>query len=378
MKNLRICYVLCLSALALVANAQIKGTVFEDPSGEPAIGATVVAVGTSSGTVTDFDGVFELNVPEGTKLQISYIGFETQQLAAKNGMIVRMKEETIQLNEVVAIGYGSQKKKEVTGSVASVKAEDFNAGVKSSPVGLLQGKVAGLNIINNSSDPTQGGYKVQIRGFSTLDKGAGSEPLYIVDGVPVSGIDNISPDEIASMDVLKDGSAAAIYGTRGSNGVIVVTTKKGSKDGQTHTSYSGQYSWDFINKELQKVVNPNYGSDVFMKSNNTIYYVGDIVLKQFVDYVVDFLKPYNTVTGRWGGEEFLCVCYKMDIEQTRQLAEKLRVSISEAPFDNIYNLTCSIGLTEISPADTEKSAFDRADKAMYDAKTNGRNCVVAN
>ena len=122
-----------------------------------------------------------------------------------------------------------------------------------------------------------------------------------------------------------------------------------------------------IDIDYFKAVNDKFGHSV-----------GDVVLKQFVDYVVDFLKPYNTVTSRWGGEEFLCVCYKMDIEQTRQLAEKLRVSISEAPFDNIYNLTCSIGLTEISPADTEKSAFDRADKAMYDAKTNGRNCVVAN
>ena len=121
-----------------------------------------------------------------------------------------------------------------------------------------------------------------------------------------------------------------------------------------------------IDIDYFKAVNDKFGHSV-----------GDVVLKQFVDYVVDFLKPYNTVTGRWGGEEFLCVCYKMDIEQTKQLAEKLRVSISEAPFDNIYNLTCSIGLTEISPADTDKSAFDRADKAMYDAKTNGRNCVVA-
>ncbi len=121
-----------------------------------------------------------------------------------------------------------------------------------------------------------------------------------------------------------------------------------------------------IDIDYFKAVNDKFGHSV-----------GDVVLKQFVDYVVDFLKPYNTVTGRWGGEEFLCVCYEMDIEQTKQLAEKLRVSISEAPFDKIYNLTCSIGLTEISPADTDKSAFDRADKAMYDAKTNGRNCVVA-
>ncbi len=105
--------------------------------------------------------------------------------------------------------------------------------------------------------------------------------------------------------------------------------------------------------------------------------VGDVVLKQFVDFVVDFLKSYNVVTGRWGGEEFLCVCYGLDFEQTKQLAEKLRQSISEAPFDNIYNLTCSIGLTELLPGDTDKAAFDRADRAMYEAKTKGRNCVVA-
>ena len=149
------------------------------------------------------------------------------------------------LDDVVVIGYGSQKKKEVTGSVASVKAEDFNAGIKNSPVGLLQGKVAGLNIIRTTADPTDTGYKIQIRGFSTLDKGAGTSPLYIVDGVPVSNIDNISPDEIASMDVLKDGSAAAIYGTRGTNGVIIITTKRGdnfSDVANTRVEYSGYAS----------------------------------------------------------------------------------------------------------------------------------------
>ena len=177
--------------LSATATAQVTGTVVEAASGEPIIGATVLEAGSTNGTITDFDGNFVLNVAEGTNLQFSYIGFQTQTLPAKNGMVVRMAEESVQLTEVVAIGYGSQKKKEVTGSVASIKAEDFNAGVKSSPVGLLQGKVAGLNVINTTSDPTQGGYSIQIRGFSTLDKGTGSEPLYIVDGVPVSNISNI-------------------------------------------------------------------------------------------------------------------------------------------------------------------------------------------
>jgi TonB-dependent SusC/RagA subfamily outer membrane receptor len=157
------------------------------------------------------------------------------------------------LDDVVVIGYGSQKKKEVTGSVASVKAEDFNAGIKSSPVGLLQGKVAGLNIIRTTSDPTSTGYDIQIRGFSTLDKGAGTSPLFIVDGVPVSSIDNIAPDEIASMDVLKDGSAAAIYGTRGTNGVIIITTKRGdnfSDIAHTRVEYSGYASMSTRNGDL--------------------------------------------------------------------------------------------------------------------------------
>ena len=230
--------------------AQVTGTVVEAASGEPIIGATVLEAGSSNGTITDFDGNFVLNVAEGTSLQFSYIGYQTQTLQAKNGMVVRLAEETEQLEEVVVVGYGSQKKKEVTGSVASVKAEDFNAGVRSNPAGLLQGKVAGLNIINTTSDPTQGGYNIQIRGFSTLDKGTGSTPLYIVDGVPVSGIDNISPDEIASMDVLKDGSAAAIYGTRGTNGVIIITTKRGenfSDVAQTQVEYSGYMSVSYRN-----------------------------------------------------------------------------------------------------------------------------------
>ena len=105
--------------------------------------------------------------------------------------------------------------------------------------------------------------------------------------------------------------------------------------------------------------------------------VGDVILKQFVDFVLEFLKPYNVVTGRWGGEEFVCVCYGMDFEQIKQLAENLRQSISEAHFDKVYSLTCSIGLTQIQDGDTDKLAFDRVDKAMYEAKSNGRNCVVS-
>ena len=245
-----------LSAWLLVSTtmqAQITGTVLEASTGEPIIGASVLEVGTTTGSITDFDGKFTLNVAEGTQLQFSYMGFSTQTLPAKQGMTVRMSEDTYQIQEVVAIGYGSQKKKEVTGSVASVKAEDFNAGVQSNPVGLLQGKVAGLNISRTTSDPTSTGYNIQIRGFSTLGQGTGSSPLYIVDGVPTSNIDNIAPEEIASMDVLKDGSAAAIYGTRGTNGVILITTKRGEANGdkvETQLEYSGYVNVAWINSRV--------------------------------------------------------------------------------------------------------------------------------
>ena len=219
----------CIMGASVFAQGgyEVKGVVVDQLG--PVIGATVLEQGTTNGTATGLDGDFSIIVsgPD-AMVEISCIGYAAQVFAASEvpGTIT-LAEDAMFLDDVVVIGYGSQKKKEVTGSVASIKAEDFNAGVKSSPVGLLQGKVAGLNISRSTSDPTSTGYNIQIRGFSTLDKGAGTSPLFIVDGVPVSSIDNISSDEIASMDVLKDGSAAAIYGTRGTNGVIIITTKRG-------------------------------------------------------------------------------------------------------------------------------------------------------
>ena len=237
----------CIMGASVFAQGgyEVKGVV-SDPLG-PVIGATVIEQGTTNGVSTGLDGDYVILVsgPDAI-VEISCIGYATQTFPASQvPQTVTLSEDTQFLDEVVVIGYGSQKKKEVTGSVASVKSEDFNAGVKTSPVGLLQGKVAGLNIIRTTSDPTSTGFNVQIRGFSTLDKGAGTSPLYIVDGVPVSNIDNISPEEIASMDVLKDGSAAAIYGTRGTNGVIIITTKRGenfSEVANTRVEYSGYAS----------------------------------------------------------------------------------------------------------------------------------------
>lgn len=242
-----------LSLTAFAQGYQVKGIVVDQLG--PVFGATVLEQGTSNGVSTGLDGdyAFTVSGPEAI-VEVSCIGYATQTFKASEvPATITLSDDTTFLDEVVVIGYGSQKKKEVTGSVASIKSEDFNAGVKTNPMGLLQGKVAGLNIIKTTSDPTSTGYNIQIRGFSTLDKGAGTSPLFIVDGVPVSNIDNISSDEIASMDVLKDGSAAAIYGTRGTNGVIIITTKRGENFedvASTHVEYSGYASVSVKNGDL--------------------------------------------------------------------------------------------------------------------------------
>lgn len=250
LKTLLLSLVSLLSAVGAYAQVTITGNV-TDETGEPVIGAYITLESDKSvGTITDFDGNYELSVPANSNLIFTYTGYEDQVIntSGKTSVNVVLKESTSVLEEVVAVGYGSQKAKEITSSVASVKSENFNAGVKASPVGLIQGKVAGLTITNTSGgDPTNTGLNVQIRGTSTLDAGSGSSPLYIVDGVPVSNIDNLSTDDIASMDVLKDGSSAAIYGTRGTNGVILITTKRGSSSestdcGTTTFEYSGYVS----------------------------------------------------------------------------------------------------------------------------------------
>ncbi|MDR2684182.1 MAG: SusC/RagA family TonB-linked outer membrane protein [Prevotellaceae bacterium] len=252
MKNLIFTFLICaFGCFSAIAQISVTGTV-TDNNGEAVIGATVLEIGTVNGTVTDIDGNFSIEVSSpNASFTISYIGLQSQTIAlnGRKSVNVVLQEDTQMLQDVVAIGYGSQKKKEVTGSVASIKSENFNAGVKNSPIGLLQGKVAGLNISRQGGDPTNTGYKIQIRGFSTLDVGTGSEPLYIVDGIPVNNIDNLAPDDIQAMDVLKDGSAAAIYGTRGTNGVIIITTKRGQglksgeKCGTTTVDYSGYASY---------------------------------------------------------------------------------------------------------------------------------------
>ena len=241
---------LLMPMIVLAQDITVQGTV-TDEAGETLIGATVQQKGTSNGTVTDFDGNFTLTVPSNAILSVSYIGYTPKEIAVngQTNLIIVLSSDDQMLNEVVVIGYGTMDKKELTSAISHVSEKDFLTVSSLDPSMMIQGKVAGVSITNTGTGDPNNQASIQIRGVSSRSAGLG--PLIVIDGVPGGNLTNINPNDIASFDVLKDGAASAIYGTRGSNGVIVVTTKKGSKDGQTHTSYSGQYSWDFINKELQ-------------------------------------------------------------------------------------------------------------------------------
>lgn len=245
------------SQLMSAQQISIKGTV-TDPSGEPLIGVSVTVPGTRIGAATDFDGNFTVEADAKGKLKFSYIGYETQEEAinGRNVINVVMKEDSEVLDEVVVIGYGTMDKKELTSAISHVSEKDFLSVSSFDPSMMIQGKVPGVSITNTGAGDPNNQASIQIRGVSSRSAGLG--PLIVIDGVPGGNLTNINPNDIASFDILKDGAASAIYGTRGSNGVILVTTKKGSKDGNTHTSYSGTFAWDKIVRELDMMSAQDY------------------------------------------------------------------------------------------------------------------------
>ena len=221
-----------------------------DSKGESIIGANVMEKGTTNGTITDFDGNFSLNVSAKAVLQISYIGYKTQEIPAsqlKAGATITLKEDTEVMDEVVVIGYGTQRKGDVTSAIASVKAEDFTVGKVGDAADLIKGKVAGLSIAKGSGDPNATS-TIRLRGVISVN--GSTTPLVLVDGVE-GDLSTVAPENIESIDVLKDASAAAIYGTRGANGVILITTKTGKREAHTTASYSGYVSASQFGKKLE-------------------------------------------------------------------------------------------------------------------------------
>ncbi len=257
--HLRLLFFAVLTCCTAVLGAQstVTGTITDQESGEPLIGASILAVGTSTGTITDLDGMYSLSVPEGvTELQYSYTGYAnvTEVINGRTTIDLALQAGEL-LDEVVVVGYGAVKKEDLTGSVSTIEEETFNKGAIVSPTNLIAGKVAGVNITSGSGNPGEGP-TVRIRGGTSIN--ASNDPLYVIDGVPLSQdgvtggrspLNFLNPDDIASMTVLKDASAAAIYGSRGANGVILITTKKG-KSGAPSISFRAEGTVsDVINRQ---------------------------------------------------------------------------------------------------------------------------------
>lgn len=230
---------LLLGCVAVYAQQTVSGKVSDAGDGSGIPGVNILEKGTSNGTATDFDGNFTLNVGADATLVFSFIGYRTQEVAvgSQSTVNVSMELDVTALSEVVVVGYGTQQKKEITSSVVALSEKEFNRGNINDATQLLQGKVPGLSIYNKGGDPNKTS-TLRLRGISTV--GANTSPLVVVDGVIGASLDNVDPNDIESINVLKDGSAAAIYGSRGSSGVILVTTKKGSRKSQgVNVTYNG-------------------------------------------------------------------------------------------------------------------------------------------
>jgi TonB-linked SusC/RagA family outer membrane protein len=237
---------LFLSVNTFAQQIVVKGIV-KDTTGEPIIGANVIVKGTTNGTITDFDGNFLLNANKGDIIIISFIGYRSQEAQAAASMNIILKDDTELLDEVVVIGYGSVKKDDLSGSVVAIKAEEMNKGAVTSPQELIMGKVPGLSVSQGDGAPGAGS-TIRIRGGASLN--ASNDPLIVIDGIPVSNdaapgtpnaLATINPNDIETFTVLKDASATAIYGSRASNGVIIIQTKKGTQD-KIKVSYSGTFT----------------------------------------------------------------------------------------------------------------------------------------
>ena len=286
-----------LCSTAMMAQQKVSGTVL-DATGEPLIGVSVLEAGTTNGVVTDFDGNFTLTVKQGAQLAFSYIGYLSQTLTAANGMRVILEEDNKVLNEVVVVGYGTMRRKDVTSSITTIKSEDLNRGVFTDPASMLQGKVAGL-VVTSTGDPN-GAPAISLRGASSLRSGAMS-PYYVIDGIPGVDISMVAPDDIESIDVLRDATATAIYGSKAANGVIIITTKSGNKSERTNVSYNGYVAFDMISKKLDMATADDIRS--YVRANNINYGYDNGANTDWQDEVLRTAVSHNHNISINGGTE---------------------------------------------------------------------------
>ncbi|QKG79863.1 SusC/RagA family TonB-linked outer membrane protein [Tenuifilum thalassicum] len=321
-KNFRwilLSFILLISITVSAQEIKVSGTVTDANDGTPMVGVTVVVKGTSNGTTTNLDGNYMIKCNSNDILVFTFVGYQQQEVtvAGRETINISLKEEVKELDEVVVIGYGVQKKSDRTGSVVNVKAEELNRGSLTDPIQAMQGKVAGVNISKKGGDPNSG-FAVQIRGAAGF--ASSTQPLYVIDGVPGADPTTISPDDIESFNILKDASSGAIYGSRASNGVIIITTKKASKNKGATIDYNGYVSADQTSKRLE-----------FLSADDIRNYVAEKGITGFAD---------NGANTNWQDEIF-----RTGISQSHSIAisnstENLSYRLS---YNNQYNQGVVIG-----------------------------------
>ncbi len=257
-------FLMLLPVQAFAQSVKVTGTVTDETNGEPIIGAAVKVKGSNVGAVTDIDGNYTIDAQVGQTLEFSYVGYTTHEVKIpRSGRIdVRLSEDSHTLDQVVVVGYGTMKRSDLTGSVASIGEEQIKQGVNTSVEQAMQGRIAGVQVMQNSGAPG-GGISVQIRGINSFN---GNEPLYVVDGIAMSGqtssntsvLASINPSDITSIEVLKDASATAIYGSRASNGVVLITTKRGQEGSKPKFTYEGYAGWQQLPTRLEVMNLPEF------------------------------------------------------------------------------------------------------------------------
>lgn len=273
-KNYLILILFCFSAVSFAQSIQVKGVVQDAVTGMTLPGVNVLVKGSAANAATDMDGNFAISVNQGDVLVFNYIGYASQEVVASASMKVQLKEDATQLQEVIVVGYGSQQKKDITGAVAVIDGKKFESRSNNQLGSLLQGQTAGVQVISNSGKPG-GGFNVRVRGTSSIT--AGSDPIYVIDGVITSDTRSLNPADIETMSILKDASSAAIYGSQGSNGVVIITTKQGKTEKPllTYETYTGfQTVWkkmDVLNSQQYRELQEERGltTDWNLYNNNT-------------------------------------------------------------------------------------------------------------
>lgn len=358
LKSLMLAMALFMGAIIGV-NAQsrtITGTVLDATLGDPVPGATVLVKGTTRGAATDLDGKFTLQLQAGDQvLVVSFVGYLSQEVEIGNqsNVTINLQEDIKSLQEAVVIGYGSQDKKELTSAVVGVRPDDFNRGNVTNPAQLLQGKVAGLSITRPGGNPNNG-FNIRLRGLSTF--GANSAPLIVLDGVIGASLENVDPNDIQSIDVLKDGSAAAIYGARGSSGVILITTtKQGSKQGTTNVNINSFATLDQATNLI-----PVLSAEEFVARGGTNFGSNTDWRQELISDALSYTTNAS-VSGSFGNTNYLAAVNYRDnngiVEGVGNERLNTRLNLSQAALNNRLRLNFNLSFTNVDSESINDAAF---------------------